>query len=230
VGVAPIYPPFVFKEGDQLAGVEIEFARQLESALGVKVEIQEYLWEDLIPALADKRIDVAMSGISITDRRKHLVAFTEPYLRVGQMALIRAADITRFADAAALNAPEVRIGVHLNTTGQAYARQHLSKAKIKAYTSIDDAIEALRAKEIDVFIHDAPTVWRIRGRERDKYPDLMGRYRLLTDEYLAWAVRKDDDALRARLNGVLAQWEDGGTIEEVLDRWIPVRKITVEAE
>jgi polar amino acid transport system substrate-binding protein len=55
----------------------------------------------------------------------------------------------------------------------------------------------------------------------------MGRYQPLTDEHLAWAVRKDDTALRDRLNAELTKWKQDGELESVLDHWIPVRKITV---
>jgi ABC-type amino acid transport substrate-binding protein len=58
----------------------------------------------------------------------------------------------------------------------------------------------------------------------------MGRYRPLTAEYLAWAVRKDDDALLGRLNALLLRWEQSGEIDTVLDRWMPVRKIAIDVE
>ena len=79
-------------------------------------------------------------------------------------------------------------------------------------------------------MHDAPTIWRIRGREKEKYPDLMGHYRFLTKESLAWAVRKDDTTLRAKLDAILEQWEDSGVVEDVLDKWIPFRKVAIDVK
>jgi ABC-type amino acid transport substrate-binding protein len=49
----------------------------------------ELAWEELIPALKGDRIDVIMSGMSVTPVRQHRVRFVQPYLRVGQMAIIR---------------------------------------------------------------------------------------------------------------------------------------------
>jgi ABC-type amino acid transport substrate-binding protein len=49
-----------------------------------------------------------MSGMSITDERKELVSFTEPYLRVGQMALIRRADEGRLPEVTAVPTPDTR--------------------------------------------------------------------------------------------------------------------------
>ena len=53
--------------------------------------------------------------------------------------------------------------------------------------------------------------------------DLHGLYQLLTDESLAWAVRRGDGALKAQLDAAIAAWQQDGRIEAVIDRWIPVR-------
>ncbi len=228
VGMATVYRPFAFKEDGKLQGVEADFAAQLGKDLGVDVTLVELPWDQLIPALRKGQIDVIMSGMSITPERSKLVAFTQPYLQVGQMALIRRDDSLRLRDEATMNLPTTTIGVHGGTTGEAYVRHKLPRAKLKTYPSVDAGIAALRAKEIDFFIHDAPTIWRVRGREKDRYPDLMGHYRLLTTEDLAWAVRKDDTSLRNRLNAALANWQDNDWLDGVLARWIPVRKVTID--
>jgi ABC-type amino acid transport substrate-binding protein len=230
IGMAAVYKPFVFKDDGKLQGIEVDFAERIGKDLGVEVTLVQFPWEELIPALREGKIDVIMSGMSITPERSKLVLFAEPYLQVGQMALIRRDDAIRFHDTATMNLPTTTIGVHRGTTGEKYVRQTLPRAKMKTYDSVDAGIAALRAKEIDVFIHDAPTIWRVRGREQDQYPDLMGRYHLLTTEDLAWAVRKDDQALRNKLDRLLSDWEDSGWLESVLDRWIPVRKVTIETK
>ena len=227
VGVAPIYPPLAFKEDGHIKGIEVDFTRQLSLDLGVKFVLVELPWDDLIPALRAGRIDVIMSGMSVTPERSQLVSFTDWYVRAGQMALIRRDDYDKLRKPGTMNLPTTRVGFQTNSTGELYARQDLTKAKLMGYASFDDGIAALRAKKIDYFIYDAPAIWRVRGQLRDQYPDLMGRYQPLTDERLAWAVRKDDPALRDRLNAELARWKKDGYLESILDHWIPVRKTTV---
>jgi len=228
IGIAPVYPPIAMKEDGQLKGVEVDFANQLSKDLKVKVTFVELPWDGLIPALNDNRIDVIMSGMSITPKRSEEVAFTHPYLRVGQMVLIRRADYSKFRAGATMNAPTARVGFQTGTTGEAYARANLTHAQLQAFPTPEAGIAALRAGQIDFFIHDAPTVWRVSGGFERKDPELMGRYRLLTKEELAWAVRKGDTSLLDRLNGILQTWKKNGEIEHVLDRWIPVRKVTID--
>jgi len=227
VGIAPIYPPLAFKEHGQLVGMEVDFAHQLGLDWSTKVVFVELPWDDLIPALRDQRIDIIMSGMSVTPERSQLVTFTDWYVRAGQMALIRKDDYDKFRKPDSMNLPTTRVGFQSNSTGERYARQDLTKAKLIGYKTLDDGIKALRAKKIDFFVYDAPAIWRLRGQLREQYPDLAGRYHPLTEEHLAWAVRKGDNALLDRLNAELAKWKKDGELESVLDHWIPVRKVTV---
>jgi ABC-type amino acid transport substrate-binding protein len=224
VGITPNYPPLAFKRGGALAGIEVDFAQKLGPALGMQVNLVELPWEDLIPALRDQRIDIIMSGMSITDERKQLVSFAHPYLRVGQMVLLRRADAARLGTNRAINQPTTRIGFVNGTTGETYVEQHFQKAQARGFESVDAAVTALRAHRIDVFVHDAPSIYSITARERGPKSELVGRFEPLTKEYLAWAVRKDDTALLARLDTVLSQWNTDGTLDSVLSKWIKIRR------
>jgi polar amino acid transport system substrate-binding protein len=144
------------------------------------------------------------------------------------MAVVLAKNLPRLRDYDAMEAPSARVGYQSNTTGENYARKSLARAQLKGYETSEAGIAALRAGEIDFFVHDAPTIWRLTGQFDPANDDLAGRYRPLTTEYLAWAVRKDEKALRDTLNGVLTRWEKDGVIDEILDRWIRVRKVTIE--
>jgi len=227
VGIALNYPPIAFEEDGKPAGVEVDLANKLGEELPTKITLVKLEWDELWPALRDGKVDVVMSGVSITERRSERVRFTDPYLRVGQMALIRKSEMVKLTDPAAMNQPGRRVGVEKNTTGEAYARRHLDKATIVPFDSVDLGIAAVRAGDVDYFIHDAPTVWRVVGRPPKSDPELIGLYRPLTDEYLAWAVRKDDAAtLGELLDDKIAEWDKNGELQAVIDRWIPVTKIS----
>jgi len=231
VGIAPNYPPLAFKEDGQLQGIEVDFAHKLGKQLGREVILVETPWDDLSKALIeDKTVDVVMSGTSITEERKQRVDFTDSYLDVGQMILIRAADYPKLRDADALDKPDVRVGFISNTTSQNYAQKNLTKAKLQGFENTDAGVAALRADKIDAFITDAPAVWRVAGGLLKKETQLRGLYTPLTQEQLAWAVRKGDNPLRLQLNAVIEKWKEDGTIDDVLDDWITVKKATIEVK
>jgi polar amino acid transport system substrate-binding protein len=230
VGMAPNYPPLAFKQNGQLKGIEVDFAKRLGGALGRKVEIIDTEWEQLGPALEAKKIDMVMSGTSITEERKEKVNFTEPYLTVGQMAIVRSADYPKLRDPKAMDRTKSRVGFVSRTTGEQWARANLKKAKLHGYTNTTEGVAALENDQIDFFIQDAPAVWRVTGGIMNEHPKLKGIYRPLTTEELAWAVPKDNPELLAQLNKVLEEWKKDGTLNDVIDDWITVKKTSVEVK
>jgi ABC-type amino acid transport substrate-binding protein len=104
----------------------------------------------------------------------------------------------------------------------------VKKAQLVPVTSIDEGVAALRERRIDYFVHDAPTIWRIVGGFLSTETELTGLYRPLTEEYLAWAVRKDADGLARQLEQSLAEWRADGRLDLVLDSRIRVRRIQVD--
>ena len=230
VGMSPNYPPLAFKDDGKLEGIEVDFAEKLGPALGRKIEIVETEWEQLPDALAEKKIDLVMSGTSITEARKERVNFTDSYLTVGQMAIVREADFPTLREPAAMDQPSSRVGFVSRTTGETWARANLKKAKLHGYTNTDEGIAALENNQIDYFIQDAPAVWRVTGGFMSEHTGLKGLYRPLTTEELAWAVPKDNPELLAQLNKVLAQWKKDGTLDDVIDDWITVKKTSIEVK
>lgn len=227
VGTAADYAPLSFAENGELRGVELDFARRLAADLGRTPEIVRLPWAELIPALREGRIDIIMSGMSITADRAELVRFCAPYLQVGQMALIRSAEFTERSAPAAIASASSRVGFVVRTTGEQFARAKLGGAKLVSLPSIEQGVAALRAGKLDYFVHDAPTIWRVVGGFASDERELTGLYTPLTDEHLAWAVRREDAALAERASAALDDWKRKGFVEEVLDRWIPVRKLSV---
>lgn len=221
VGVTPNYPPIVSRVDGELAGIDIDLGNEAASGLDKRLNFLELPWEELIPALTRGDIDIIMSGMSITPGRKEMIAFTEPYLHIGQMAITRVDEIQRLGSLTALlNAP-LTAGYEPGTTGEAFVKRNMSNAKPQPVASVDDAIVALRSRQIDVFIHDAPTAWRIGSDPA--YQDLIGLYWPLTDEYLGWGVRKTDEALRDALSEQITIMKADGRLERITRKWIRVR-------
>jgi len=220
VGLNPEYPPLVFRKDGELTGIEPTMAREVGLLLEREVQFVELPFEQLIPALTGGEIDVVMSGLSVTAARSEQVAFTDSYLQIGQMAIIRTADMVPFALPRALNKAGARVGVEADTTGAAYARESLPAAEITEFRNPDEAFAALLAKRIDFFVHDAPTSWDLAQQPNSP---LMSLFKPLTSEKLAWAVRKDDTALLDALNRALRELADNGRLAAIQGYYIPIK-------
>ncbi len=223
VGVSPDYPPVIFERDGTILGIEADLARRAGQALKRPVEFVRIPFPELIDALEAGEIDVVMSGLSITPERAERVQFTRPYMEVGQLSMIRKRDIARFGRPNAIRRAGARVGYERATTGERFVAEALPFAESFAFDSVEAGLRSLRADRIDFFVHDAPTIWQLAGGLDHR--DLIGLYRPLTEEELAWAVRRDDPQLRAVLDATLAHWQREGLIEPIVQRWIPVRVI-----
>jgi ABC-type amino acid transport substrate-binding protein len=224
IGITPDYPPLAYKFRGQLVGMEVEFANQLGKELDKQITFVQTPWAELIPALLEEKIDIIMSGMSVTEDRLKLVSFTEPYMRIGQMALVRARDQANFANLESFLDTTSRVGFVSDTTGEQVAKEIFSRAKLVPQPTIEAGVAALRRGMIDIFIHDAPTVWRIGGNPGET--DLIGLYWPLTEEPLAWAVRKSDVPLQFALSHKVIDWKRNGRLHQLMSHWITLRIVT----
>jgi ABC-type amino acid transport substrate-binding protein len=221
VGLSPDYPPLQYKQGERLVGLEPDNATAVGKILGRPVALFEYSFDELIPALQQGRVDVIMSGFSVTAQRAEQVMFAEPYIQVGQMAIMHQSKLGSFSQPWAIYREGVRVGVEPGTTGAAFAQRELGDAQIIYQADAEEAFAALRADKIDLYVHDAPTSWRLANSTENQ--DLISLYSPLTQENLAWAVRQGEHELLADLNGALALMRSNGTLSYIINRWIPVQ-------
>lgn len=221
VGINPEYEPLAYMREGKLAGIEIDNAKEVAAAMGKTVKFVPMPFAELFPALEAGKIDVIMSGLSVTEARLAEVDFAEPFMEVGQMAIIRSDDVARLGYPRAIFGKGISVGVEPGTTGDEFAQNSMPNATIKYFDSPDAAFAALRGKVIDLYIHDAPTSWRIANS--GEYGDLFGLYRALTKEELAWAVKKGNLALLTEINEALKELEQNGRLKAIQNFWIPVK-------
>lgn len=221
IGITPDYPPMIFTVNEKITGVDADLARQLGKELNMPVQFVEMGWDQQIAALIEGRIDIIMSAMTITDARKVRIDFTDPYLKSGLVAAIRAEDTSKYKSAKDILSAFPAVGVIKGTTGEAFVRKEMSKSpRIVTLTKTSDAAYELKGRRIDVFIHDAPAViWLVSENEAD----IKGVWEPFNEENLGWGVRKGDDALLRQVNTILAKWKQDGTLNDILKTWLPAR-------
>ena len=221
VGISPDYPPLAFKGEGRLQGAEVEMAKTLAYYLNVNIVFVELPWKKLIPGLLNNKVDVIMSGMTITPERERYVNFAQPYIQVGQMTLIRKNEKKQFPTIQSLLNTDRRAGFLPNTTSSSFVTANFHHAQLMPIPSVEQAVNKLRSNKIDLFIHDAPTIWLIAGNATEE--QLTGLYWPLTRESLAWAVRPTDITLLNSLNNALNKWKQNGVLQKILNSWMKMR-------
>lgn len=218
VGVSPTMPPMIFKEGQTISGVEADLAKALGREIGRSVSFVEMPWVDLIDSLEADKIDIIMSSMSITRARQTRVAFSTPYCRIGQKALVRAPEKFRYSTLAT-SLSEQTVGVIRATTADLLVQQNFPKAKRKYFTSGEDAAKALARKKIDLYFSDSTLIWFLAGKYEAE--GLVATPSVLSDEMIAWAVRRSSPELLSAVNKALQSMTASGEVNRVLRTWIP---------
>lgn len=218
IGCAPNYPPVIFEQNGEIRGLEADLSRLLAEELNRKPVFVEMDFEDLIPALLDNRIDMIVSGMSITDQRSVRVAFTRPILRVGQMALVRNEDIHKF-DNVGILVGKPTIGVEKGTTGALFVERNCRKAGMKTYPSPEKAVRALVRKQVDVVIHDAPVVWWLASQHEAE--GVTFQPQPFTNELIAWGIAPGNQELLEQTDAILMRWQESGVLDKYRSLWLP---------
>ena len=122
------FPPFEYTEGDQYLGVDMEIAYLLAQKLGKELVIQNMDFDAVCLSVGSHKCDIAMAGLTITDKRKESVTFTDSYYQASQKLIVKGDDTT-FDDCTTADQvvaklqsmdSSVKIGFQNGTTGQSY--------------------------------------------------------------------------------------------------------------
>jgi len=221
IGVVKDSPPLIFYENRQWMGVETELGRALAARLDRKPVFVAYPTEQLTQALLDGKVDMLMSGITITEERRIQMDFSNPYLVVGQAALIRPSDLLRYNTKIKIRSTPARIGVIEGSAADRLISRYFKRAVRVPFQNTRKAVAALKNNEIDLWMGNAPAIWWLAQQQN---PPLAIAPALFAKEEVAWAFRRGSVSLRESANQAILEWQKDGTIERVLGHWLPFSK------
>ena len=211
------YPPFnLVDDAGEIAGFDVDIARALCTELGAECEIVLEEWERLIPELRAGSFDAIAASMSITEKRRQLVSFTDRYYSNVVRFVAREGSGFDVADAAGKI-----IGAARATIASHWLEANLAgTATIKLYTGQKELHGDLVAGRLDAMFGDGlgSHAW-LQSPEGAGFGFVGEGYRL--DEGIGIAVRHEDASLLQRLNGALQAILANGTYERINARYFP---------
>jgi polar amino acid transport system substrate-binding protein len=219
VGFESGYMPFEMtdKKGD-FVGFDIDMAKEMAKAMGVKFVPVNTAWDGIIPALTTKKFDIIMSGMTITQERNLKVNFADPYIIVGQTILLNKKLLGKVNSYKDLNNSKYIVTSKLGTTGEMAVKRLMPKATYKSFeTEPEAALEVVNGKA-DAFVYDLPYCAVFNAQQGKG--KLIFLDKPFTFEPLAWAINKGDPDLLNWLNNFLRQVKNDGRYELIYNKWI----------
>ena len=217
IGVDPAYPPFSdIDDSDRLIGFDIDIAVALCARMKAECMFVRQDWEGLIPALRAGKFDAIVSSMSITEKRRQLVAFTERYYSSGVRFVARKGSGFDPEDTAGR-----AVGAMRATIASDWLEDNRAKfASIRLYADQGALDRALIKGRVDAAFGDALGFWKWLGSAEGADFTYAGEpYRL--DEGIGIAVRKEDETLRRRLSRAIQAILADGTYEKINARYFP---------
>ncbi len=217
VGTTGHYPPFcVESKNGQLIGMDIDLAKLMAKAMGVKAEIKKMPLEELLQAVEQGKIDMALAGISITAKRNLRTVFAGPYFVIGQSLLTTKDRIGEMKGPDDINHPDFRLAVAEGTTGAQVARTLAPKASIVKARNMEAALDMLLAKKVDALMADQPFCVVAAFLNKDKG---LAPSDPFTFEPVGIALPTDDLLLLNWVKNFLMIMEANGQLGELKQFW-----------
>ncbi|WP_434401278.1 transporter substrate-binding domain-containing protein [Planococcus sp. 11815] len=217
VGIDTTYPPFEFEEDGEYTGIDIDLINAIAENQGFEIEFNPMDFGGIIPALQAGQLDVAIAGMSITDERKEIVDFSDPYFDAG-LSLVVAEDNNDITSLEDLEGKTV--AVKSGTTGAQFARDNEAEYgyEISQFEDSPSMFQEVSNGNADVLLEDYPVI-AYAIAESELALKTVGE-RLTGDQYGIAVLKGENAELLEQINAGLQELRDSGEYDEILNKYI----------
>ena len=82
------FPPYEYREGDSIVGIDAEIAAEVANQLGMELVIEDMAFDSIIAAVSSGKADIGVAGLTVREDRLEFVNFTEPYTQADRKSVV----------------------------------------------------------------------------------------------------------------------------------------------
>jgi len=218
VGMSGDQPPLNATTRDgKIIGLEADIASRLSSDMGVKLRLATMPFAELLPALSQGRIDLILSGMTLTAKRNLKVAFVGPYYVTGKAFLTKQKTIASLKNADGNDAPEYTVAALKGSTSQMYVEKVLPKAKLVPTANYEEALALVLEDKAHVMVADYHFCAVAVARYKEK--GLTTVDAPFTFEPIGVAMPDGDPLLVNLVQNFLSTLIGSGDLNKMTERW-----------
>lgn len=217
VGVRSDTRPFGYRDSrGNLQGFDIDLARAIAKHIFADEHAVEFVpvtASNRISTLTTGRVDILIATMSITDQRRLIVDFSQPYYMAGQAVLVK--NGRNFATIKQLNGK--RVIIVYGSTGEMSVRLNAPEAIIRGYKDYDLAYKALKRGDADAMIADDTILYNLALDD----PSVKILKKRFSKEPYAIAFRKGEasNQLKDSVNFTIDFLEHSGKLRDMQRKW-----------
>jgi polar amino acid transport system substrate-binding protein len=209
MGTEGAYPPYNFiNDAGEIDGFERELGDELCKRAELTCEWVTNEWDSIIPNLVSGNYDTIIAGMSITPERDEVIDFTDPYTQPDPSAYMALSDSADLKGGV--------IAAQSATIQAAYIAE--SGATLVEFATPDETIAAVRNGEADAVLADKSYLKPIADENSDLM--LVGE-NIMLGGGTGMGVRESDGALRKKFNVAIQSMKDDGTLNKLIEKWLP---------
>jgi polar amino acid transport system substrate-binding protein len=227
----PAYTPwFVNNTPSNDKGYESAITYAIAKLLGVKKSDVVWIHEPFDASFApgNKKFDFDVNEISYTAARAQVVTFSNSYYDVQQsIVALKTGKIVKNHTPAELKT--YQYGDQVGTTGLTYINQHIKPTKsVRVYPSLDDAVSALNAGQIDAIVVDTPdgqymasnSSGEITNAQKKNIGVQIGQFPSVGEHY--GLLFQKGNKLVSCVNAAIAELRSNGTMAALQKKWLSI--------
>ena len=225
LGLDASFPPMGYtNEDDEIVGFDIDLAKEVCSRLGVELKLQPIDWDMNVTELNAGNIDCVWNGMSINEERQNVMNLSEPYMKNKMVFVVKKDSGYKTLEDLA----DKIVAVQNGSTAQ-----DILDASDFIKTTADEILKddnPAAFQELDMGTVDTVFVDSIVA---DYYITSLGKdYEILEEglfeEEYAIGFRKNDQALRDKIQEVLSEMKADGKMAEISTKWFGKDVTTVK--
>ncbi|HET6241649.1 MAG TPA: ABC transporter permease subunit, partial [Arthrobacter sp.] len=217
IGTDTTFAPFEFRNAaGELTGIDMDIIQAIAKSQGFAVEIKSLGFNAALQALSSNQVDGVIAGMSITEARKQIYDFSDPYFESGvQMAVAKSnVDIKGYEDLRGKTVT-AKTGSEGETFAQSIAGQY--GFTVKALDQSATMYELVKSGNAVAVFDDYPVlaygISQNNGLKAVSEKEKGGSY--------GFAVNKgQNQELLAAFNTGLAELKSNGQYQEILDKYL----------
>ena len=206
------FPPYEMTTDDGgFEGIDVEIAQAIAEKLGLELQIDDMDFTAALEAVQAGMSDMAMAGITVNEERLAVMDFSDTYATGVQVVIVKEG-----SDVTLDNLGEQLIGVQNGTTGWQFCSDDFGDDHVAAFDNGITAVQALVNDQVDCVVIDKGPA-EVFVSENPGLTILETEYAI---EDYAIGVNKGNTALLDAINGALAELQEDGTIQSIIDKYI----------